>query len=236
MNIRFSNYSQYSRIGVLMAAIIGAATFAVYRTTASPVDRATAAPAAAQPVPTGASDLPADPHGGALPPNHPPIGGANSPRQGAISAAADEAPAIAWKGPDGWATAPNPNALRLATYKVEGPKGAEDAEATVSRAGGTIDANIERWLGQFDDAGKDTRTEKTVSGFKVTVVEVSGTYRGNAMMPTATAAPKTRWSFVGAIVQTPGSSYFFKLTGPAATVRASRARFDAMIDGIKPAT
>jgi len=37
-----------------------------------------------------------------------------------------------------------------------------------------------------------------------------------------------------AIVETAGEHYFFKMTGPSATVKAAQKPFEAMIDGVAP--
>jgi hypothetical protein len=129
---------------------------------------------------------------------------------------------------------PNPSAMRLATYRIpRAGQDPEDAEMSVSRAGGSTEANLDRWVRQFDDAGKDTRTVKAVRGMPVTIVEVSGSYLSGSMMGGATAK-KPGWSLLGAIVETGGSSYFFKMVGPTATVRAAREGFSRMIDGLAP--
>jgi hypothetical protein len=107
-------------------------------------------------------------------------------------------------------------------------------EISASRAGGTTEANIQRWLGQFDDRGTDTRIEKTVRGLHVTVVEVSGTYEGGGAALGVPSDGHRGWTLVGAIVETPGSPYFFKLVGPTPAARAARASFDALLDGITP--
>jgi hypothetical protein len=39
---------------------------------------------------------------------------------------------------------------------------------------------------------------------------------------------------VGAIVETPSLPYFFKMTGPAAAIRAARPAFDRLVDGVAP--
>ena len=134
----------------------------------------------------------------------------------------------------GWETAPNPSPMRIGTYLVSVAGKASRAEVSVVRAGGTPEANIQRWLGQFDDAGQETRTTKTVRGFKITIVEVGGTFLGGSMKPDTKAAPHPGWALLGAIVETPSSPYFFKLTGDAPTVRAARASFEALLDSITP--
>jgi hypothetical protein len=39
---------------------------------------------------------------------------------------------------------------------------------------------------------------------------------------------------IGAVVESPGGMWFFKLTGPDATVKAARSSFSWMIDSLKP--
>jgi hypothetical protein len=143
--------------------------------------------------------------------------------------AANEAPAITWKVPEGWKEAPNPSAMRIATYHPS-----PGTEVIVARAGGSTEANIHRWIGQFDDAGKDTSSEKSVHGLGVKIVEVSGTYTGGGGMPGAPSEPKRGWTLVGAVVETPGAHYFFKMLGPTEQVHAARASFDALIGSITP--
>jgi hypothetical protein len=116
--------------------------------------------------------------------------------------------------------------MRLATYRV-----GTDAEMAVSQAGGAIDANVERWIGQFGaDAKKNAKvTTKKVSGLDVTIVEVEGTF-GGGMGPGQGA--KEGWALLGAIVATPGMPHFFKLTGPAKTVKAARPELDELVGSL----
>ncbi len=170
--------------------------------------------------------------GGALPPNHPPIGASGT---GAPMQAEDEAPAITWKVPAAWVSAPNTSPMRLATYRVPASRPAtEPGDFSIVRAGGTTDANIERWLGQFDDAGHETRRRKVVRGLTVTIVEVTGTFTGGAMMPGAAPSPRAGWALLGAIVESRGSSTFFKLTGDKATIHDAEPAFETLIDSITP--
>jgi hypothetical protein len=167
-----------------------------------------------------------------LPPNHPPISGAVSPHDGigGSIASADEAPAITWDVPTGWKTLPNPNAMRIATYRPA----SGDSELIAARAGGSTDANIQRWIGQFDEPAQSQRSRRTVHGFRVEVVEIRGTYAGSGMMPGAPSEPHPGWTLLGAVVETPGSHYFFKLIGPSDQVQATHASFDALIASIRP--
>ena len=93
----------------------------------------------------------------------------------------------------------------------------------VSQAGGAVDATVERWIGQFGpDAKKSSKvTTKKIAGLEVTVVEVEGTF-----------GEKAGWALLGAIVATPGMPHFFKLTGPAKTVKAARPELDELLGSL----
>jgi hypothetical protein len=166
-----------------------------------------------------------------LPPNHPPIhpGGVGS----SLPSTREEAAALVWVAPSAWQTVANRSAIRLATYRVPGPtsQGA-GAELTVTRAGGTTDENLERWVGQFDKAGRDVRKERTVAGLRVTTLEVSGTYDGG-MSRTGPETASPGWSLLGAVVETSGPFYFFKMVGPTDAVRAARPAFDALVLSVR---
>jgi hypothetical protein len=191
-------------------------------------DTAPAALAAPPVSPMRGGDLLPSENSEMLPPNHPPIGGATAQRE-SMPSAGGEAPALAWKMPAGWQEAPSPNAMRLATYRT--PDG---VEVSVSRAGGATEANIQRWVGQFDDVGREVHAEKTVHGLHVVTVDVAGTFVGGGMSMGAPAEARPAWAMVGAVVESRNPPYFFKMTGPAAAVHAARAGFDRMIDGITP--
>jgi hypothetical protein len=148
---------------------------------------------------------------------------------------ADDPASVSWKVPDGWQTVPNPSTMRLATLRPPRAAGdTEDAELSVIRAGGSVDANVQRWLGQFDDAGKDEREERTVAGMKVTIVQVKGSFQGGGMMGGA-PSKKPGWALLGAIVEAKGTPYFFKMVGPAATVKAAKVGFDKLMASLTPA-
>jgi hypothetical protein len=117
--------------------------------------------------------------------------------------------------------------MRLATYK------AGEAQLSVARAGGTVDANVDRWQAQFDGAPKAQRSAKQVHGLPVTIVRIDGTFLGAGM---SSAAPEKHenWSMLAAIVESSGSPYFFKLLGSAADVDKARAGFDSLVNSIAP--
>jgi hypothetical protein len=158
---------------------------------------------------------------------------------------ADSGGGLQWTPPPNW----KPQAerpMRAATYLVPAAPGDKDnGECGVyyfgQGQGGSVQANLDRWIGQFLQAdGKPspnaakTSTE-TVHGLKVTTVDVSGAYTGMGG-PMAGAGPaKPGYRLLGAIAEGPEGSLFFKFTGPAKTVAANQAAFQKMIQSLKPA-
>jgi len=212
---------------LLAMAMAGAASFAVFRG-----ERVTA------PAPTPRADTPdepldRDPEPQALPPNHPPVGASPAPSMGEepVVAPSELAPAIRWRAPAAWPPLRNPSSMRIATLKVPHAAGdTEDGDLSIARAGGDVESNIERWIEQLGGGGKAARNQRTIADFRVSIVAVDGSYQG--MGPST--GPRPGWSLLGAIIETPEEPYFFKLTGPAATVHAARASFDALLDSITP--
>jgi len=128
--------------------------------------------------------------------------------------------------------------MRAATYTVPATAGdSEGAECAVfyfgSGQGGGVQANIDRWLGQFQEkpATAPAGKKQTIGGIPVITIEHGGTYMAGAPMQPKT--PKAGYLMVGSIAEAPEGNVFFKLTGPAKTVKAARAQFDKMLGSIK---
>jgi hypothetical protein len=158
--------------------------------------------------------------------------------QGQPPAAAKSPHEVTWTDPSGWQRIAPSSAMRKATYKIPAaPKDPEDAEMAVfyfgQGEGGGTEANIQRWIGQFSDAKPSDvkRTERSPNGMKQTIVEVEGTYSGG--MPGQQSAPKTNYRLIGAVVETPAGSYFFKLTGPKKTVESAKGAYLTLLDSVK---
>jgi len=115
---------------------------------------------------------------------------------------------------------------------------------TVMGAGGSVQANVDRWYSQFTQPdGSDTKQKavtKTIkiAGCTVTMVDVSGTFKDTPGGPFAGGKTIDRpdYRMLAAIVETPGSgSQFLKFYGPAATVAQEADGFRTMIEGMVPA-
>jgi hypothetical protein len=129
--------------------------------------------------------------------------------------------------------------MRVAEYVVPRAEGdPSDAECTVitfgPNQGGSVSDNVERWVHQFDPASDPpTKTTRRVGGMTVTRVEVAGSYQPMAMPGAPRAASTQGARLIGAIVEAPSGLWFFKLTGPDATVRAAAPEIDALIDSTR---
>ena len=207
-------------------------------------------PPPAQAAHTSSSQAPADtkPALGAvdpnapLPPGHPPVtaGSAGSLPPVPEGAGSGEA-ALAWTAPAGWVSEPPSSPMRRAQYRVPGKAG--DGECVVfyfgPGQGGDPMANAQRWAGQFTlpDGQPATGAMKSsqidAGGLAVTLVEVAGTYSGGMTMGTEPAKPKPGYRLLGAIAPGPDANWFFKLTGPDATVVEQRGAFESMVKSLK---
>jgi hypothetical protein len=153
--------------------------------------------------------------------------------------AADSGAGIQWTAPAGWkAEAERP--MRLATYTL-----APGAECVFyffgTGQGGSVEANLNRWIGQFLQAGgKPSKAaakiaKRTIHGWPVTTLEVSGDYTGmGGPMAKSDAPPMPGYRMLGAIVEGPQGSVFIKFTGPAKTVADNQAAFDKMLESLGP--
>jgi hypothetical protein len=131
--------------------------------------------------------------------------------------------------------------MRKAQYRVSGEAG--DAEFIVfyfgPGEGGDALANAQRWAGQFTLAdGRPGNTGMTVENRKVgdidvLTVAVSGTHQGGFRMQGSKEAPKPNQMLLGAIAKGPDANWFFKLTGPQATVEDQRAAFEGLVGSLK---
>ena len=147
---------------------------------------------------------------------------------------------LKFAAPKGWETRAPSSAMRVGEFAVPGVNGS--AELVVYYFGGTggsVDANIQRWLGQMQQPdGKPTsevakRETKTINGLDVALLDVSGTYVAE-MRPGATEKHNSPgFRMRTAVITTPRGPYFLKFVGPAATIAAWDAGFNQFLSSLK---
>lgn len=146
--------------------------------------------------------------------------------------------------PAAWTRVPAPSDMRAAQYRI--PKtgaDAEDGELVLfffgKGQGGGAEQNLDRWYGQFkQDDGRPSKdaavvTTRTVNGLKVTSVDLSGTYRPAPMGGGGPTKEKPGYRMLAAVVEGPGGPWFFRVTGPSATVVAAKPGFDALLASVE---
>jgi hypothetical protein len=122
----------------------------------------------------------------------------------------------------------------LATPAAQGDQ--TPGRLTAMGAGGSVDDNINRWVGQFDGAAKPKLDKLSVSGCEVQVVDLSGTYKDTPGGPFAGGKTVMRENYrmLGAIIQTKeAGNYFLKLYGPKATIDQAEKGFQEMVKSLK---
>jgi hypothetical protein len=127
--------------------------------------------------------------------------------------------------------------MRVATYSIPAAEGdAEGGECAVfyfgSDQGGDVAANIQRWVTQFENPSGPDQSASEIQGMKVTSVKIAGTYLAPSGPMMQSAGKKENYKLLGAIVEAPEGSVFFKFTGPAKTVDAASDKFNKMIQSI----
>ena len=126
--------------------------------------------------------------------------------------------------------------VRIIEYEFSVPAAEGDKNAgrvTIMGAGGAVDANIKRWLGQFSRTTKHEVTKETIAGQEVHLLDIIGTYN-DRRGPFAPGVKRENYEMLAAIIVTEkAGKYFVKFYGPQKTVDANKKAFRAMIDSLK---
>ena len=156
-------------------------------------------------------------------------------------AVASAGAALTFATPSGWQVAEPHSSMRVAQFTLPRATGdSEDAELVLyyfGGGGGSVDANIDRWLGQIrqPDGSATTarRDERTVNGLALTLIDASGRYVAAAMPGVSEQMDKPNYRLRAGVVQTPHGPYFIKLTGPQKTVAKWDKAFETFIASLK---
>jgi hypothetical protein len=153
-----------------------------------------------------------------------------------IGLLAESAAGVRWTAPAGW-TNEGARPMRAATYTIAPASGDKaSAECGVyffgAGQGGSVEANVERWKGQFKAPGGKPAAAKlakrTVHGLPITTIDTSGEYSGMGG-PMAAGQAVGDYRLLGAIVEGPGGNLFVKFTGPAKTIAANQQKFEQLV-------
>lgn len=152
--------------------------------------------------------------------------------------------ALTYTAPPAWHTRPPASSMRVAEFVIPKAQGdADDAELIVyffgATGAGTADANLNRWIGQVQQPDgspsglKAQHANRAINGLKVTTVDVAGTYTGEMSPGSSDHYNKPGYRLCAAVVETPGGTYYIKLTGPAKTVAAAQKDYEGFLSSLK---
>ena len=188
-------------------------------------------PATASPAPQSAAAPPA----AAAPKDDKPAAAAHS------ASASPSAGGLTWTAPEPFVARPPKSSMRAAEFGIAGEPQSELAVFYFGPdQGGSVEANMARWIAQFKQAdGSDAvakRSARTVGEITIAMVETTGNYGGGMAAPGAPPpAAINDAALLGAIVEGPKGSVFFKLVGPRASVEGARPAFEQMLESIRKA-
>lgn len=208
-----------------MQKALGFAFVSVLLASAPGCDRPSPAPSAPPASGAAADSSPALPHGS----------GAGE------KALAAEGPTVAtpsfrFELPANWRREQPSSGMRLAQAVVPGPTGPGELAVFHFGAGrgGSVESNFDRWLGQLEQLAGSTpeRGELSVAGFQISWIDARGTLLPSTMGSGPTT-PQPGFRLLGAVVEGEGGPWFFKVTGPQATLAAEREAFFALLRGVR---
>jgi hypothetical protein len=141
---------------------------------------------------------------------------------------------LVYDAPKEWTPSPSTSSMRLAQWKV-----GASSEVVIfyfgEGQGGGVEANLERWYGQFvQPDGSATRerarvTQKKVGNLDVTRADVSGTYVAPVRPGASERHDEKDYRMIAAVVEGPSGPWFIRFLGPQAEVSGAEASFDAFL-------
>jgi hypothetical protein len=142
--------------------------------------------------------------------------------------------AITLKAPAGWQRKPAGSSFVTAEFVLPGEGDSADGRLTVSTAGGSVEANIDRWKGQFQPEPESASEEVVeVAGLKVSMVDLSGTFN-DRRGPFAPGELRPGYRMIAAVIPVNGQLHFIKATGPQDTIASHAEEINAFIRSVQP--
>lgn len=126
-----------------------------------------------------------------------------------------------------WKEAQNTGMMSKATIEHPAKEGAAIKALFYhfgSGQGGSVEANINRWIGQFEGTPEVQREEKNIDGTQVVFLTATGTYLDGPPFGGA-KTPRPNYQMLAAIVVGKDAPVFIKLTAPKAEAEAIQESF-----------
>ena len=142
---------------------------------------------------------------------------------------------LAWDLPEGWTEQP-PAQMSVATFRVTG-EGGGVGEVTVSRAGGSVADNVNRWRKSQMNLPEATPEEiaalpkRTLLGQSAVLADLKGEYT-----PRATSEKRPDHRMLALVLVQGGENVFVKFVGPRAVVDKNEAAFERFVASVREVT
>ncbi len=136
---------------------------------------------------------------------------------------------ISFQVPSEWAEFPA-SPFVDAKFAISRPEG--ELTLSLTTMGGGIDANLQRWIDQFEQEPGDAATRKTarIDSLESQWVDVRGTFASSVGND---AGPHSNWRLVGIAIPVTPRPFFIKLTGPRDAVGDFLEEFQSFLDSAR---
>lgn len=97
-------------------------------------------------------------------------------------------------------------------------------------SGGSAEANVNRWIGQFKEPKEELSAKvekKKIKTATITTISAKGTYMSGS--PFGQKTPMPNYAMRGSIIECKGGPIFIKMTGPSVDVTKATPGFDKTI-------
>lgn len=166
---------------------------------------------------------------------------ASAPSQPARETASDgtrfSAAGVSWIVPENWLMRPPMSTMRTAEFEIAPPEGtAGDAVivAVFTNIRGSVEENIQRWMGQITGPEEPIVEIAEVGGLTVTRILAKGEFSAGVGM--GAGAPIPDAMMLGAVISGgPQGNVFFKAVGERQVLEPVEAEWNAMLESVSAA-
>ncbi len=167
------------------------------------------------------------------------------PAEATVTKRPDGAQVVSFKGftmeiPADWVSQEVPNPMRAAQFEWPAAGGGDKPLLIVfyfgPGSGGGVQANIDRWRGQFVESGAPsagTTDSFSTDSAKITVLDKTGTYKDQPQMMSPEFTAREGYRMLAAAVEIEGGPVFFKAVGPEQSVAAQKEAFLAAVKTLR---
>lgn len=151
---------------------------------------------------------------------------------------------LRFKAPSEWVVEKPSSSMRLAQYKLPKAEGdGEDASLVIyffgENQGGSVQANLERWVSQFEQPDGSSSSSKakletiTVNQLQISMIDLSGTYVAETAPGSGVRHNNPDYRLRAAVIETRKGAHYVKLVGPSKTVSRWEKAFNAYLQSFE---